>query len=77
MLRLIRVPTLDMDDATLLACVDAITVGLDLTDRPRQGAAKADGRPWTRAKAFMGSGSHGTFVAVGGRAGPGRHGHSI
>src|SRR5205085_191853 len=34
---------------------DAVALGLDLTDRPRQSAAKKAGLPWTRAKGLRGS----------------------
>ena len=43
---------------------DAIALGLDLTDRPRQAAAKKAGLPWTRAKGFRGSAPVGPFVPV-------------
>jgi 2-keto-4-pentenoate hydratase/2-oxohepta-3-ene-1,7-dioic acid hydratase in catechol pathway len=43
---------------------DAITLGLDLTDRPRQTAAKKAGMPWARAKGFRGSAPIGAFVPV-------------
>src|SRR5437868_5618875 len=44
---------------------EAITLGLDLTDRPRQAAAKKAGMPWARAKGFRGAAPMGSFVAVG------------
>jgi 2-keto-4-pentenoate hydratase/2-oxohepta-3-ene-1,7-dioic acid hydratase in catechol pathway len=47
---------------------EAITLGLDLTDRPRQSAAKKAGMPWTRAKGFRGAAPIGEFVPV--RAAP-------
>jgi 2-keto-4-pentenoate hydratase/2-oxohepta-3-ene-1,7-dioic acid hydratase in catechol pathway len=34
---------------------DAVGLGLDLTDRTRQGEAKASGLPWASAKGFRGS----------------------
>ena len=43
---------------------DAVALGLDLTDRPRQAAAKKAGLPWTRAKGFRGSAPVGPFVPV-------------
>lgn len=43
---------------------DAIALGLDLTDRPRQAAAKQAGMPWARAKGFAGSAPVGPFVPV-------------
>jgi fumarylpyruvate hydrolase len=43
---------------------DAIALGLDLTDRPRQAAAKKAGLPWARAKGFAGSAPIGPFVPV-------------
>jgi len=44
---------------------EAVTIGLDLTDRPRQSAAKKAGLPWARAKGFRGSAPMGAFVSVG------------
>jgi fumarylpyruvate hydrolase len=41
---------------------EAVAVGLDLTDRPRQAAAKAEGLPWAAAKGFRGSAPVGPFV---------------
>ena len=35
------------------ATADAIALGLDLTDRPRQAAAKKAGLPWARAKTLL------------------------
>ena len=46
------------------ATADAIALGLDLTDRPRQAAAKKAGLPWARAKGFAGSAPVGPFVPV-------------
>ena len=43
---------------------EAIAVGLDLTDRTRQAAAKAKGLPWASAKGFLGSAPIGPFVPV-------------
>jgi len=43
---------------------DAITLGLDLTDRPRQAAAKKAGMPWARSKGFRGAAPMGPFVPV-------------
>jgi len=43
---------------------DAIALGLDLTDRPRQAAAKQAGLPWARAKGFRGAAPIGPFVPV-------------
>ncbi|MFB2538285.1 MULTISPECIES: fumarylacetoacetate hydrolase family protein [unclassified Acinetobacter] len=43
------------DDQQLLASIDAVTLGLDLTLRDLQGELKAKGYPWERAKAFDGS----------------------
>jgi 2-keto-4-pentenoate hydratase/2-oxohepta-3-ene-1,7-dioic acid hydratase in catechol pathway len=47
------------------ATADAIALGLDLTDRPRQAAAKKAGLPWARAKGFRHSAPIGPFVPVG------------
>src|SRR5262245_49304496 len=47
---------------------EAVALGLDLTDRPRQSVAKKAGLPWTRAKGFRGSAPIGPFVAL--RAAP-------
>lgn len=41
---------------------EALALGLDLTDRPRQAAARAAGLPWARAKGFRGSAPLGPFV---------------
>jgi 2-keto-4-pentenoate hydratase/2-oxohepta-3-ene-1,7-dioic acid hydratase in catechol pathway len=43
----------------------AVALGLDLTDRTRQAAAKAKGLPWAAAKGFRGSAPIGPFVPVG------------
>lgn len=63
-LRLGTAPQASMSDAEVSACVDAVAVALDLTDRPRQAAAKAGGRPWTRAKGFRDSAPVGPWHAV-------------
>ncbi len=42
----------------------AVALGLDLTDRTRQAAAKARGEPWAAAKGFRGSAPLGPFVAA-------------
>lgn len=42
----------DLDPATALDCVLAYGVGLDLTRRDLQAAAKAKGHPWDAAKGF-------------------------
>lgn len=42
--------------------VDGIAVGLDLTDRAAQQAARPDGLPWARGKAFIGAARLGPFV---------------
>jgi len=47
------------------AQAEAVALGLDLTDRPRQAAAKKDGLPWARAKGFRDSAPLGPFVPVG------------
>jgi 2-keto-4-pentenoate hydratase/2-oxohepta-3-ene-1,7-dioic acid hydratase in catechol pathway len=44
---------------------DALALGLDLTDRPRQAAAKKEGLPWAAAKGFRGSAAVGPFVPLG------------
>lgn len=44
--------------------VDAIALGLDLTDRSRQAAAKQAGLPWAAAKGFRDSAPCGPFVPV-------------
>ena len=46
------------------ARADAIALGLDLTDRARQGKAKAAGLPWATAKGFRGSAPLGPLVPV-------------
>ena len=43
---------------------DAAALGLDLTDRTRQAAAKKAGLPWTTAKGFRGSAPLGPFVPL-------------
>jgi 2-keto-4-pentenoate hydratase/2-oxohepta-3-ene-1,7-dioic acid hydratase in catechol pathway len=43
---------------------DAFAIGLDLTDRTRQAAAKSRGMPWTTAKGFRGSAPLGPFVPI-------------
>src|SRR5436190_12368063 len=43
---------------------EAVALGLDLTDRTRQAAAKAKGLPWAAAKGFRGSAPVGPFVPV-------------
>ncbi|MEE2747667.1 MAG: fumarylacetoacetate hydrolase family protein [Candidatus Thermoplasmatota archaeon] len=45
------------DDATL----EQVAVGLDLTDRIRQGLAKEEGMPWTQSKGFVNSAIVGNF----------------
>lgn len=46
------------------AAAEAIALGLDLTDRTRQAAAKKEGMPWATAKGFKGSAPLGAFVPV-------------
>ena len=46
------------------ATVEAIALGLDLTDRTRQAEAKRSGLPWAAAKGFRGSAPIGPFVTV-------------
>ena len=46
------------------ASVEALALGLDLTDRTRQADAKAHGLPWAAAKGFRGAAPLGPFVAV-------------
>lgn len=48
------------------ATVEAIALGLDLTDRTRQAEAKKAGLPWAAAKGFRGSAPLGSFVPVSG-----------
>ena len=43
---------------------EALALGLDLTDRTRQAAAKKEGLPWATAKGFRGSAAVGPFVLV-------------
>jgi fumarylpyruvate hydrolase len=43
---------------------EALALGLDLTDRTRQAAAKKEGLPWATAKGFLGSAAVGPFVLV-------------
>ncbi len=45
----------DIDPAQALACVYGYAIGLDLTRRDLQGAAKARGLPWDTGKAFEGA----------------------
>ena len=40
------------DSDKLASAVDAVCVGIDLTDRPAQAQLKAKGLPWARSKAF-------------------------
>ena len=40
------------DDEKLASAVDAVCIGIDLTNRPAQSRLKAKGLPWTRSKAF-------------------------
>src|SRR5262245_10081658 len=41
---------------------DALALGLDLTDRPRQAKARQAGMPWAAAKGFRGSAAVGPWV---------------
>jgi 2-keto-4-pentenoate hydratase/2-oxohepta-3-ene-1,7-dioic acid hydratase in catechol pathway len=50
------------------AAVEAVALGLDLTDRTRQARAKREGLPWARAKGWKTSACLGPFVPV--AAGP-------
>jgi 2-keto-4-pentenoate hydratase/2-oxohepta-3-ene-1,7-dioic acid hydratase in catechol pathway len=50
------------------ATVDAVALGLDLTDRTRQAKAKREGLPWASAKGWRTSGAVGPFVPA--RAAP-------
>ena len=43
---------------------DALALGLDLTDRPRQAKARQAGMPWAAAKGFRGSAAVGPWVPV-------------
>ncbi len=43
---------------------DALALGLDLTDRARQAAAKQAGLPWAAAKGFRGSAAVGPWVPL-------------
>jgi 2-keto-4-pentenoate hydratase/2-oxohepta-3-ene-1,7-dioic acid hydratase in catechol pathway len=43
---------------------EALALGLDLTDRTRQAAAKRAGLPWAAAKGFRGSAAVGPFVPL-------------
>jgi 2-keto-4-pentenoate hydratase/2-oxohepta-3-ene-1,7-dioic acid hydratase in catechol pathway len=45
--------------------VDAVALGLDLTDRTRQARAKREGLPWASAKGFRTSAAVGPFVPAG------------
>ena len=49
--------------------IEAVALGLDLTDRSRQAAAKKAGLPWASAKGFRDSAPCGPFVPVA-EAGP-------
>ena len=49
----------------LSGAVDALALGLDLTDRTRQAQAKAAGLPWATAKGFRGAVAVGPFVPRG------------
>ncbi len=42
--------------------IEAVALGLDLTDRARQARAREAGLPWARAKGFRGSAPIGPFV---------------
>lgn len=55
----------DLDPSTAAALVCAEGLGLDMTRRDVQAAAKAQGRPWTTGKDFDGSAIVGELVAVG------------
>lgn len=46
------------------AAVEAIALGLDLTDRARQAEAKKNGLPWAAAKGFRQSAPLGPFVGI-------------
>ena len=54
----------DIDPARALDCVFAYGVGLDLTRRDLQAAAKAKGLPWDTAKSFDGSAPVSTLRAA-------------
>lgn len=45
--------------------IDAVSVGLDLTDRPLQEQLKRQGHPWTIAKNFKNASIVGPFVPIG------------
>jgi fumarylpyruvate hydrolase len=45
----------DIEEAEAMACVFGYAVGLDMTRRDLQGAAKKSGRPWEIGKAFENS----------------------
>jgi 2-keto-4-pentenoate hydratase/2-oxohepta-3-ene-1,7-dioic acid hydratase in catechol pathway len=45
--------------------IDAVSVGLDLTDRPLQEQLKRQGHPWTIAKNFRNAAIVGPFVPLG------------
>ena len=44
--------------------IDAVTVGLDLTDRPLQEKLKAKGHPWAIAKNFLNAAIVGPFIPL-------------
>lgn len=54
----------DIDAREAWSAVRAVSVGLDLTDRPLQSELKKAGHPWTLAKNFPGSAVVGPFLPV-------------
>ncbi len=54
----------DIAEREALHFIDAVTVGLDLTDRPLQEVLKKKGHPWTLAKNFSNAAIVGPFVPI-------------
>lgn len=52
----------DLDEATAQRAIEAVAVGVDLTARDLQDAAKKGGKPWARSKGFPGSAPVSAFV---------------
>lgn len=54
----------DIAERDALHFIDAVSVGLDLTDRPLQETLKKKGHPWTLAKNFSNAAIVGPFVPI-------------
>ena len=55
----------EIPEAEALHHLEAVSIGLDLTDRPLQEQLKRNGHPWTIAKNFRNAAIVGPFVPVG------------